>query len=70
MGQQSYSCPITAFLDQNCVKIMNPGAHWKVQLQRTCETRQLVDVGSLNNKQHFLFAAFSPLKKNRLCLEL
>lgn len=67
-GQHSYSCPIAIFLDQNCVVIVNPGAHQKVQLQLTCETRQLV--GPLDNKQYSLFAAFSPLKKNRLYSEL
>lgn len=44
LGHHSYSHSITTFLDQNCVVIMNPGAHWKVQLQRTCETSQLVGV--------------------------
>lgn len=65
-----HSCPKVAFLDQNCVVITNHGALWKVQLQCTCETSQLVDVGPLDNKQYSLFAAFSRLKKNRLSSEL
>lgn len=40
MGQHPYSCPTTVFLDQNCVVIMNPGAHWKVQLQCALQWNQ------------------------------
>lgn len=38
MGQQFYSCPIKAFLDQDYVVIMHPGAYWgATTFQCPCE---------------------------------